>query len=239
METIQPAADKGLTESGMVELWLNRQRSPLTRSVYRRDIARLLDWSDKTLAETTALDLERFAEALAGSGLAPVSQGRTLAAIRSFFRFAERIGYCRNSAVGLELPRTDAALSERIIPQEDVQRMIALEPEGRNRVLLAVLYAAGLRVSEACALRWANLQPRGVAGQITVMGKRRRARVVSLPEGNVAVADRFEGRCAHGRAGIPIKVREAPADDAFCPGVNPNVIMNFSSITLATSFEYH
>ena len=90
METIQPAADKGLTESGMVELWLNRQRSPLTRSVYRRDIARLLDWSDKTLAETTALDLERFAEALAGSGLAPVSQGRTLAAVRSFFRFATR-----------------------------------------------------------------------------------------------------------------------------------------------------
>ena len=55
-------------------------------------------WSDKTLAEIDPLDLERFAEALAGSGLAPISQGRTLAAIRSFFRFAERIGYCRNVA---------------------------------------------------------------------------------------------------------------------------------------------
>ena len=147
METIQPAADKGLTESGMVELWLNRQQSPLSRSVYRRDINRLLNWSGKPLAETTALDLERFAESLAGSGLAPVSQGRTLAAIRSFFRFAERIGYCRNPAAGLELPRTDASLSERIIPQEDVQRMIALEPAGRNRVLLAVLYACLLYTS--------------------------------------------------------------------------------------------
>ena len=153
----------------------------MTRSVYWRDINRLLDWLDKTLAETTALDLERFAEALAGSGLAPVSQGRTLAAIRSFFRFAERIGYCRNSAVGLELPRTDAALSERIIPQEDVQRMIALEPEGRNRVLLAVLYAAGLRVSEACGLRWRNLQVRGDAGQILIHGKGGRRRAVLLP----------------------------------------------------------
>jgi len=50
--------------------------------------------------------------------MAPMSQGRTLAAIRSFFRFAERIGYCRNVAVGLELPRSEPALSERIIPQE-------------------------------------------------------------------------------------------------------------------------
>jgi len=181
METIQPAADKGLTESGMVELWLNRQRSPLTRSVYQRDINRLLGWFDKTLAETTALDLERFAEALAGSGLAPISQGRTLAAIRSFFRFAERIGYCRNPAAGLELPRTDAALSERIIPQEDVQRMIALEPGERNRVLLAVLYSAGLRVSEACRLRWRNLQERGDAGQILIHGKGGRRRAVLLP----------------------------------------------------------
>jgi site-specific recombinase XerD len=35
--------------------------------------------------------------------------------------------------------------------------MIALEPDERNRVLLDVLYAAGLRVSEACGLRWRSL----------------------------------------------------------------------------------
>jgi integrase/recombinase XerD len=139
--------------------------------------------SDKILAQTDPLDLEQFAEMLAGSGLAPISQGRTLAAIRSFFRFAERIGHCRNVAAGLELPRTETALAERIIPQEEVRRMIALEPEGRNRVLLSVLYAAGLRVSEACGLRWRNLQARGEAGQILVRGKGGRARVVFLPVG--------------------------------------------------------
>jgi len=73
------------------------------------DMGRLTTCSDKTLAETDPLDLERFAEKLAGSGLAPISQGRTLAAIRSFFRFAERIGYCRNVASGLELPRSEPA----------------------------------------------------------------------------------------------------------------------------------
>lgn len=183
METIKPPGSKGLTDSEVIELWLCRQRSPLTRSVYRRDIGRLLRLMSRTLAEIGALDLERFAEALAGSGLAPISQGRTLAAIRSFFRFAERIGYCRNAAAGLELPRSEQALSDRIIPQEDVRRMIALEPDARNRVLLSVLYAAGLRVSEACHLRWRNLQPRCDAGQIQIRGKGGRTRAVFLPPG--------------------------------------------------------
>lgn len=184
METsTKPLVSKGLSDVEVIDLWLRRQRSPATRSVYRRDVGRLTTWSDKTLRETDPLDLERFAEMLAASGLAPISQGRTLAAIRSFFRFAERIGYCRNVAAGLELPRSEPALSERIIPQEDVQRMIALEPDERNRVLLALLYAAGLRVSEACGLRWRNLQARGDAGQILIHGKGGRTRVVLLPPG--------------------------------------------------------
>lgn len=184
METSpQTPGSKGLSDSEVIDLWLRRQRSEATRSVYRRDLGRLTAWSDKTLAETDPLDLEQFAEMLSGSGLAPISQGRTLAAIRSFFRFTERIGYCRNVAAGLELPRSEPALSERIIPQEDVRRMIALEPDDRNRVLLAVLYAAGLRVSEACGLRWPNLQARGDGGQIQIRGKGGRTRVVFLPPG--------------------------------------------------------
>jgi site-specific recombinase XerD len=158
MRTSQPYGSKGLTDAEVVELWLRRQRSSATRSVYRRDMRRLTTWSDKTLGETDPLDLEQFAEVLAGSGLAPISQGRMLAAISGFFRFAERIGFCRNVAAGLELPRSEPALSERIIPQEDVHRMIALEPDERNRVLLAVLYAAGLR---------ASLKRAGCAGEIS------------------------------------------------------------------------
>jgi site-specific recombinase XerD len=131
---------------------------------------------------------------LAESGPAPISQGRTLAAIRSFFRFAERIRYCRNVAAGLELPRSEPVLSERVIPQEDVHRMIELEPDERNRVLLSVLYAAGLRVSEACGLCWRNLQARGDGGQILVHGKGGCTRVVLLPVGVCLDAPVFASR---------------------------------------------
>lgn len=55
----------------------------------------------KVPAQITALDLERFAVGLGSSGLATISQGRTLAAVRSLFRFAERIGYCSNASLEL------------------------------------------------------------------------------------------------------------------------------------------
>jgi hypothetical protein len=67
METIKPFVSNEMDDSDVIELWLSRQRSPLTRSVYQRDINRLLAATKSALAETTALDLERFADALAGS----------------------------------------------------------------------------------------------------------------------------------------------------------------------------
>jgi integrase/recombinase XerD len=197
METISPVP-AGLTDAKVIDLWVQRQRSPLTRSVYQRDIRRLLRTTGLKLPKTSALDLERFAEALAGSGLAPISQGRTLAAVRSLFRFAERIGYCGNPAGGLDLPRTDNPLSERIMTEEDVGALIAHEPDGRNRILLTVLYVAGLRVSEACGLRWRNLQARGEAGQILVHGKGGRTRAVMLPPGRVGPTHRT-ARCGFRR----------------------------------------
>src|SRR6185437_9758107 len=48
------------------------------------------------------------------------------------------------------------------------------------RVLLRLLYAAGLRVSEACGLLWRNCRARGDAGQITVFGKNGRTRSIAL-----------------------------------------------------------
>jgi integrase/recombinase XerD len=58
---------------------------------------------------------------------------------------------------------------------------LAGEEGPRDRVLLHLLYAAGLRVSEAAKLRWRNLRPRGDAGQVTVYGKNGRTRSVALP----------------------------------------------------------
>lgn len=180
METIHPSA-QSMPEAEVIELWLRRQRSPATRGAYRRDMNRLLTWAGGAVVDIGPFELERFAEKLTASGLAPISQGRTLAAIRSFFRFAERIGYRGNPSSGLQLPRIEPALSERIMSEEDVRRMISLEPYIRNKVLLSVLYTAGLRVSEACGLRWRHLKDRRDAGLLLVHGKGGRTRTVLVP----------------------------------------------------------
>ena len=182
MGTSQAPAAQRVTDEEVIELWLRRQRSPLTRSVYRRDISRLLAVTRKSLPDHNPIDLERFAETLADSGLAPISQGRTLAAIRSFYRFAEMVGHCRNVAAHLALPRCDQPVTERIVEEDVIQRMIQLEPDERNRVLLTVLYTGGLRASEVCSLKWRHLQSRGKAGQLQIYGKGGRTRAVLLPE---------------------------------------------------------
>jgi hypothetical protein len=61
--SFQTTGSKGLSDVEVVGLWLLRQRSWATRSVYRRDMARLTTCSDETLAETDPLDLEPFAPA--------------------------------------------------------------------------------------------------------------------------------------------------------------------------------
>lgn len=197
METIDARVSTGLTDAEVIELWLLRQPSPHTQSCYQRDINRLLKWTGKPLAETSAVDLARFAKSLADTGLAPLSWGRTVAAVRSLFGFAQQIGYCLNTATALDLPRTESRLAERIVAEDDVQRMIEREPNRRNRVLLSLLYVTGLRVSEACGLRWRNVQRRGEAGQVTVFGKGRRTRSVLLPAGVWAEVAALRGTAAH------------------------------------------
>ena len=60
-------------------------------------------------------------------------------------------------------------------------RILALEPNRRNQVLLRLLYIAGLRVSEIADLIWRDLQPRTDGGQVTVFGKGSKTRAVLLP----------------------------------------------------------
>jgi integrase/recombinase XerD len=117
------------------------------------------------------------------TGLAPVSRVRTLAAVKSLFRFCCRMRYLKvNPAAELGLPAYEKRLAERIVCEEDVQSLLGADMALRDQVRLGLLYTAGLRVSEAYGLRWRNLSARGDAGQITVFGKNGRTRAIALPK---------------------------------------------------------
>jgi integrase/recombinase XerD len=101
--------------------------------------------------------------------------------VKSLFKLAHRLGYLQfDVAAPIPLPAIRDALSERILTEWDVQRMLAREPKARNAALLRLLYGAGLRISEPCSLRWRDLAPRDDAGQVTVLGKGGKTRFILL-----------------------------------------------------------
>ncbi len=168
-----------VTDDQLLALWLHG-RPKHTLRAYARDAGRFRAFVAKPLQAVTLGDVQAFADTLAGH--APATQGRALSAVKSLLAFGHRLGYLPYD-VGrvVKLPAIKGTLAERILDETDVQRLLALEPPGRNRVLLKLLYAAGLRVSEACALTWRDLQPRGERGQVTVYGKGGKTRAVLLP----------------------------------------------------------
>jgi integrase/recombinase XerD len=124
-------------------------------------------------------ELQTFADSLGG---APATRRRRLAAVKSLLTFAVKIGYCAfNVGAVVHLPPVVNVLAERILTEEQVIRLIALERVPRNHALLRLLYLAALRVSEVCKLRWRSCMPWRGAGQITVIGKRDKVRSVLLP----------------------------------------------------------
>jgi site-specific recombinase XerD len=73
---------------------------------------------------------------LGDAGLAPISQARTLAAVKSLFGFCHRMRYLpANPAAEIALPNYEGRLAERILPEADVHELLATETKPRDRVL--------------------------------------------------------------------------------------------------------
>ncbi|HLX35327.1 MAG TPA: tyrosine recombinase [Candidatus Limnocylindrales bacterium] len=124
-------------------------------------------------------------------GLAPTSLRRRAAAIRSFYRFAFGEGLIdRDVAASLDLPRMPRLLPETLTVPEVTRLLEATggdavdDPRLRDRALVELIYAAGLRISEALRLDLEDVSLDG--GFVRVIGKGDRERLV--PVGDVAIA---------------------------------------------------
>jgi integrase/recombinase XerD len=169
-------------DAQLIQLWVHG-KSRHTRRYYQADAKAFLNFVGKPLAQVTLADVQDFADFLEMSSLAASSRGRTLSSVKSLLAFGNRIGMLAvNVGAPLKAPVAKNTLAERILSEAEVQKLISLETNLRNQVMLKLLYAAGLRVSELCGLRWRDLQARSEAeGQINVYGKGGKTRVVLLP----------------------------------------------------------
>ncbi|WP_370894941.1 tyrosine recombinase XerC [Janibacter sp. GXQ6167] len=174
-------------------LAVERDRSEHTVRAYIRDARTCLEWcaseQGAALTDITLADLRAWLGSLAAAGAARASLARRAASVRGFFGWAARTGViATDPSARLAAPKRGSRLPE-VLSQGgaadllDVAAVAADDDDPihqRNRAILELLYATGIRVGELCALDRDDLDlDRRV---VKVMGKGRKERVVPFGE---------------------------------------------------------
>ena len=158
---------------------------------YAHDLARLGDWAEKNgedLLELTRTDLREWLIDLSAEKLAENSKRRLISAVRGFYKFLMFDGHIKNNPAedlvapqkGVYLPRfLNRAEIELLLAVPDTSTEIGL----RDRAILELMYASGLRVSEAANVRMNDIDLD--AGILQTTGKGSKTRRV--PVGSSAI----------------------------------------------------
>lgn len=185
-----------------------RDASPRTVSAYARDLASLTEWLTATRGASgwSWQTLDRLAfrgwmAHLTQRGLAKRSVARSLSAARSFYRYLhreERVDANPARAVGSprlgkHLPAwVDQSAMETVLAVADVRAQEGRFSAVRNRALLELFYAAGLRVSEMHGISVADLDL--YAQRVKVRGKGRKERIVPFGAPALLTLRNYESR---------------------------------------------
>jgi integrase/recombinase XerD len=189
----------------LLYLRVERGLSPATLTAYRSDLVDFgagvpagAAWSRSPAAALDYLTLRTLRGRPGERALRPSSLRRRAASIRGFYRFAFGEGTIPvDVANQLDLPRPSRLLPETLTQDETVRLLDVIDPGDppdpvrlRDRALLELLYAAGLRISEALGLDAEDLSAEG--GFVRVIGKGDKERLVPVGEEALAWLDRYE-----------------------------------------------
>lgn len=157
-----------------------------TLESYTRDLARLDKWATKAgkpIQELTRQDLRKWIAQLSRDGLAPSSVARAVSALRGLFRFLMLDGHIkRHPTEDLDTPQRFAYLP-KFMTEDEINKLfsapdISTEEGIRDRALLEVMYAAGLRVTELVLLKQTDVDIH--AGLVSCHGKGSKERRVPI-----------------------------------------------------------
>src|SRR6516225_258778 len=171
-----PRATRATNDAELMESWLANLGSPLTRKNFEITAERFLAALPMGIRAATVEDVREALEVITRH-VSEAAGRQYVLRIKSLLGYAHRLGYAPFNAGATIKVRSDARnrganLAKRIISEVDVALLVRGARTKRDRILLEVLYAAGLRVSELVALTWSDvlvLEEGQV--QLTVVGK--------------------------------------------------------------------
>lgn len=192
-----PAVDHPLIERFIETLWLEKGLSEHTRSAYRSDLALLNGWLQGRGVELPAVGREVLLDHLAwrmNEGYKARSTARLISGMRGFYRFLLREGVIDSDPTRqVDMPQLGRPLPKSL-SEADVEALLAApdldDPIGlRDRAMLEVLYACGLRVSELIGLTLEQVNLR--QGVLRVFGKGSKERLVPMGEEAIGWVERY------------------------------------------------
>ena len=169
-----------------------------TVSSYGHDLNRLQVWAEKSgtsIEDLTRQDLRKWIISLTREGLSPQSVTRAVSATRGFFRFLILDGHIvKPPTEELDTPQRFAHLP-RFLNEDEINRLllapdISTEPGIRDRTILELMYAAGLRVSELISLKQAEVDV--LAGIVVCHGKGSKERRVPIGKSAIHWVQRYQ-----------------------------------------------
>ena len=133
----------------------------------------------------TAQDLAHYVESLYGAGLSARSIARHMTTLRNFYSFLTREGEIQADPSEFLIPPRQWSNLPKYLNREEIDRLLAApdacKPTGlRDRAMLELLYATGLRVTELCRLELSNVERD--SGVLSVTGKGNKQRLVPFGE---------------------------------------------------------
>ena len=209
------AVDHPLIERFIEALWLEKGFSSHTQSAYRSDLALLNGWLQARGVELQSVGREVLLDHLAwrmNEGYKARSTARLISGMRGFYRFLLREGVIdTDPTLQVDMPQLGRPLPKSL-SEADVEALLAApdldDPIGlRDRAMLEVLYACGLRVSELIGLTLEQVNLR--QGVLRVFGKGSKERLVPMGEEAIGWVERY---CREAR---PALLAGRPADVLF------------------------
>ncbi len=203
-------ADRDLLREFITFIQVEKGLSKLTLESYSRDLSRLNSWATKngkTIVDLDRADLRKWIASLSREGLAPTSVARAVSAARGFYKFLMLDGHIKfHPAEDLDTPQRFNYLP-KFLTEDEINLLLSApdvsNEEGiRDRAILELMYATGLRVSELVNLKQQNVDL--MTGLVVCYGKGGKERRVPLGKSAIHWLQQYAAvKAGYGKSSSP------------------------------------